>query len=87
MGTPPSRSAAPEEIPKVPKDPKTYHAGALVYGTYCAGCHREAGNGDGSVGHLLSPEPRDFTDAVRMSKQTDTSFPPFLDSKGIVYLK
>ena len=43
-----------------------------MYGTYCAGCHREAGNGDGSVGHLFSPEPRDFTDAVRMSKQTDT---------------
>lgn len=58
--------------PELPGNLKGYNAGRGLYGTYCAGCHRELGSGSGRVGHLLSPEPRDFTDASWLSKQTVT---------------
>jgi mono/diheme cytochrome c family protein len=59
------------EIPLTPKNGAAYKAGGRLYETYCGGCHGESGNGGGRVGHLLSPEPRDFTDTVWMSKQTE----------------
>ena len=61
-----------EDIPETSRDLGGYHAGRTIYLTYCVGCHGESGNGGGQVGHLLSPEPRDFTDAIWMSKQTET---------------
>lgn len=48
-----------------------YLAGREIYDIYCAGCHGQAGNGSGPVGHLLRPEPRDFTDTAWMSKRSD----------------
>lgn len=60
------------EIPQVPLNNQTYQKGRYLYGIYCKGCHGDVGNGKGVVGHLLLPEPRDFTDAVWMSKQTDS---------------
>lgn len=82
--------AAEEPIPEISRDLKAYHAGRGIYGIYCSGCHGELGNGAGRVGHLLSPEPRDFTDAIWLSKQTErylfsvvadgkphTAMPPF----------
>lgn len=62
---------APEEIPEAPRNLAAYDAGRTIYRTYCEGCHGESGNGGGRVGHLLSPEPRDFTDAIWMSKQAE----------------
>lgn len=62
---------SPRDIPETPRDLAGYHAGRTIYRTYCEGCHGESGNGGGRVGHLLSPEPRDFTDAIWMSKQTE----------------
>jgi len=62
---------ASNEIPGVPKNGAVYRAGQIVYGTYCLGCHGVSGNGGGTVGHLLSPEPRDFTDGAWMSKQSE----------------
>ncbi|HXG52733.1 MAG TPA: c-type cytochrome [candidate division Zixibacteria bacterium] len=59
-------------VPEAPKSLSAYRAGRAVYRTYCAGCHGESGNGAGPVGHLLSPEPRDFTDAIWMNKQTES---------------
>jgi cytochrome c2 len=59
------------EIPSVAHDLSAYRAGQAVFNTYCAGCHGISGNGSGTVGHLLSPEPRDFTDAAWMAKQTE----------------
>ena len=61
----------PEDIPKTPMDLAGYNAGRAIYRIYCAGCHGDWGNGGGSVGHLLAPEPRDFTDVIWMSKQTE----------------
>jgi cytochrome c1 len=62
---------ASNEIPGVPKNGAVYRAGKIVYSTYCLGCHGVSGNGGGTVGHLLSPEPRDFTDGAWMTKQSD----------------
>lgn len=62
---------ASDAIPRVARNFSTYKSGQAIYHTYCVGCHGDAGSGGGTVGHLLSPEPRDFTDAVWMSKQTE----------------
>jgi len=61
---------ASKDIPPAPKNVAVYSAGKIVYSTYCLGCHGVSGNGGGRVGHLLSPEPRDFTDAAWMTKQS-----------------
>ncbi len=34
--------------------------GRQVYGTYCVGCHGEAGDGNGPAARFLNPKPRDF---------------------------
>lgn len=59
------------EIPAVAHDLSAYRAGQSVFNTHCAGCHGVAGNGNGTVGHLLAPEPRDFTDAAWMARQSE----------------
>lgn len=61
----------PEVIPPLVADQATYKAGGSVYRTYCQGCHGQGGNGKGPVGHLLLPEPRDFTDSTWLSKQSN----------------
>ncbi|MFQ5886104.1 MAG: cbb3-type cytochrome c oxidase subunit II, partial [Anaerolineae bacterium] len=58
-------------IPEVPLTLEAYQVGRRIYQGNCEGCHGPEGNGSGSVGHLLVPEPRDFTNVWWMSKQTD----------------
>ncbi len=65
-------AVSPKDIPETPRNLAGYHAGQNIYFIYCAGCHGQLGNGSGTVGHLLSPEPRDFTDGVWMNKQTES---------------
>jgi mono/diheme cytochrome c family protein len=60
-----------EDVPQTPRDLTAYQAGRVIYRLHCLGCHGEWGNGSGPVGHLLLPEPRDFTDSAWMSKQTE----------------
>ena len=36
-------------------------AGKTVYDTSCASCHGPSGKGDGPVGKVLNPPPRDFS--------------------------
>jgi len=69
--TPPAKLTLEESLPNIPTDLAAYKAGQAHYRTYCVGCHGESGDGAGPVGHLFSPEPRDFTDALWMSKQSD----------------
>ncbi len=64
----PPRPQAPVQVPPTRA---SYLAGREIYRVYCAGCHGMAGNGAGPVGHLLQPEPRDFTDAAWMPKRSD----------------
>ncbi len=92
VSAPTLKLISPKEIPETPRDLAGYNAGRAVFRTYCVGCHHESGSGAGPVGHLLSPEPRDFTDGIWMSKQTeaylfsvttdgkpDTAMPAFKD--------
>lgn len=45
-----------------PADPLTRHlaAGAGVFARYCAGCHGDAGDGQGAAAPFLVPRPRNF---------------------------
>lgn len=56
---------------RIPPTRSSYLAGREIYRVYCAGCHGVEGNGAGAVGHLLWPEPRDFTDTAWMRKRSD----------------
>lgn len=56
---------------EVPPTRASYLAGREIYRVYCAGCHGMEGNGAGAVGHLLWPEPRNFTDTAWMAKRSD----------------
>ncbi|MFP6661816.1 MAG: c-type cytochrome, partial [Myxococcota bacterium] len=38
-------------------------AGKLLFETNCASCHGLTGKGDGPVGAVLTPKPRDFAKA------------------------
>ncbi len=69
--TPAVEPVSVEMISQTPRGLSAYRAGQATYRFYCVGCHGELGNGAGPVGHLLLPEPRDFTDVTWMSKQTD----------------
>lgn len=47
---------------KAPKQtPEMLTAGKKVYETNCLTCHGEKGDGNGEVGKVLNPKPRDFT--------------------------
>ncbi len=70
----PARAATPADPgapPPVAATREAYLAGRALYRTYCEGCHGREGNGAGSAGHLLQPEPRDLTDAAWVQKRDD----------------
>ncbi len=64
---PVSASSIPETLNRLTE----YDGGSRIYANNCRGCHGEWGNGAGPVGSLLAPEPRDFTDTLWMSKQSE----------------
>src|SRR5262249_58875696 len=41
------------------------------YQTFCAKCHGDSGNGNGSAAATLSTKPRDFADCAVMQKISD----------------
>src|SRR6266851_5349797 len=45
-------------------------AGKRVYGTWCAGCHGDAGAGDGPAASAMLPRPRNFTGAIYKIRTT-----------------
>lgn len=63
----------PGPAPAVPATRDSYLAGRALYQIYCIGCHGREGNGAGTVGQLLAPEPRDLSDAAWMTKRDDAS--------------
>jgi cytochrome c oxidase cbb3-type subunit 2 len=44
--------------------------GAVVYATYCAGCHGAEGDGQGPAAEMLIVKPRDFTKGVFKFRST-----------------
>src|SRR2546430_11289199 len=59
------RLAAPRSL--VAKDPT---AGKRVYVKWCAGCHGDAGEGDGTAASHMLPRARDFTGAIYKIRTT-----------------
>lgn len=51
-------------------------AGKQDYRRYCAGCHGDAGDGNGENAQWLEPKPRDFTAAVYKCRSTPTGSLP-----------
>lgn len=45
-------------------------AGKAVYQKWCAGCHGDAGGGDGEAARYMLPHPRDFTGAIYQIRST-----------------
>ncbi|MGH7673598.1 MAG: c-type cytochrome, partial [Gemmatimonadales bacterium] len=45
-------------------------AGKQVYQKWCAGCHGDAGAGDGEAARYMLPRPRDFTGAIYQIRST-----------------
>lgn len=71
QGTAPATPISSEAMPLIGDTLESYRSGQRLYRAHCAGCHGENGNGNGVVGQLLAPEPRDLADASWMSKQSD----------------
>jgi len=46
-------------------------AGQKLYEKHCAGCHGDAGKGDGAMGEELQPKPSNLTDADWKHGSTD----------------
>jgi mono/diheme cytochrome c family protein len=46
-------------------------AGQKLYGDQCAGCHGDAGHGDGAMGEELTPKPSNLADADWKHGATD----------------
>ncbi len=69
--TPALQPVSAGSIPETRNGLTEYKAGRSIYANNCIGCHGQWGNGAGPVGNLLSPEPRDFTDTLWMSKQSE----------------
>jgi DMSO reductase family type II enzyme heme b subunit len=44
--------------------------GKVVYQKWCAGCHGDAGAGDGEAARYMLPHPRDFTGAIYQIRST-----------------
>lgn len=54
-------AAEPNKV-KAPKaTPELLAAGKKIYEVNCLTCHGEKGDGNGEVGKVLNPKPRDFT--------------------------
>jgi mono/diheme cytochrome c family protein len=55
----------------VAADATSIAAGQKLYEKQCAGCHGEAGKGDGSMGEELKPKPANLADAEWKHGSTD----------------
>ena len=62
--------AAKNKNPVAP-DAQSIAAGKEIYDKQCAGCHGDAGKGDGAMGEELNPKPANLTDADWKHGSTD----------------
>lgn len=61
-------------LDEVPSIPPVLARGAQVYRDNCAGCHGDAGRGDGPLGHGLNPKPADLADAAGLADQSPLDY-------------
>ncbi len=66
----PHPQAAALRNPVAP-DATSIAAGRQLYDKHCAGCHGDAGKGDGSMGEELNPKPANLVDADWKHGSTD----------------
>lgn len=57
--------------------------GERLYRAYCAGCHGDAGAGDGMHSYTLNPPPADHTDSVYMSSLSDGYVLEIISNGGV----
>ena len=55
----------------VPANASSIAAGKQLYDKHCAGCHGDAGKGDGAMGEELNPKPANLVDADWKHGSTD----------------
>jgi mono/diheme cytochrome c family protein len=61
------------------------HPGEAVYTRWCAGCHGDAGAGDGEAAPYMLPRPRDFTRGVYQIRTTVSgSLPTDADLRRVI---
>lgn len=60
----PSRALSDLRLPDRVVPAATLRTGQANYQRHCAGCHGDAGDGDGPSGRYLAPPPRDFRRAA-----------------------
>jgi high-affinity iron transporter len=63
------QSAPPSNT--VAADATSIAAGKKLYGSNCASCHGDTGQGDGRAGKTLNPPPANLTDATWIHGSTD----------------
>jgi mono/diheme cytochrome c family protein len=51
--------------------PQALDAARILYSNHCERCHGKAGKGDGTDATKFATSPRDLTDSLRMSAQSD----------------
>jgi DMSO reductase family type II enzyme heme b subunit len=61
------------------------HPGKAVYDRWCAGCHGDAGAGDGEAAAYMLPRPRDFTLGIYQIRTTTSgSLPTDADLRRVI---
>lgn len=73
----PGAAAAAETIP-----PAAMKEAESIYQTRCIGCHGATGKGDGAMGAVLSPKPRDLSDPAWQKSTADAHIEKIILSGG-----
>lgn len=68
-------AAEPAKVKAPKQTPEMLTAGKKVYEVNCLTCHGEKGDGNGEVGKVLVPKPRDFTkDPMKQGSKPEEVF-------------
>lgn len=65
---------AKKKVNPISVAPESIDEGKKVYETACLPCHGPRGRGDGTAAKFFDPKPRDLSDLMRLSPQTDGEF-------------
>jgi mono/diheme cytochrome c family protein len=79
----PSAAAPPKAPTTAPIPPAAAKEADAVYQTRCIGCHGPTGKGDGAIGAVLNPKPRDLGDAAWQKAVSDEQIEKIILSGGV----